>query len=623
MTTKTIILDITEAKLPPLVTVKQGDSGRTLEVVVQDGGKDFAAPMGTTATLRIMDTQGRSASVPGTVVAFGGKTTVAVGLTSEALAYAGKYAADIKLSSPGGSESTLNFWLEVQIAPASDTPIPTPGGGITQEELDRALRQNSAADQAHADEAVGDLAEKTGVKIRPRVCFVDDDGGAPVPTVLFPWMQEHDVPYCFAIATGDIETGGDSFASWADLRAMQADSRVSWSCHAINDDVMADYTPEQMEAKYQRWRRDMTAHGLRSDAITVMYNHGSSVQETIDKVVSKYFRYGFSTTKGINTAPFDSYHMLRVGLFPRDGSYTLAQAKVLVDQLVAVGTGIVVFFTHCYVESFDLDGLTELVEYIRAKGVEITGLEDALRLYDPKTACDCGEWVEVSGEPEYQKSIAKATSATAGQKVANSSDQNCVLTVQVSGKRVRAAGTAYSDNGMISWLDAEGRVIGCIWQEPNKSGDNARFSLELAVPYGAAQVMVSGNSGRQLPRVEVLSSGSGGGVSHEELEQALSEKSTADRTFAASAAMAVANQAMEEVKEYVDEQDNAFFQSLDASNRRIAALEAKPAGVSQADFETYKSQQSESITEIQQQIGYAEADLAALLGEVESVVSKF
>ena len=137
MTTKTIILDITEAKLPPLVTVKQGDSGRTLEVVVQDGGKDFAAPLGTTATLRIMDTQGRSASVPGTVVAFGGKTTVTVGLTSEALAYAGKYAADIKLSSPGGSESTLNFWLEVQIAPSSDTPIPTPGGGITAEEAGR------------------------------------------------------------------------------------------------------------------------------------------------------------------------------------------------------------------------------------------------------------------------------------------------------------------------------------------------------------------------------------------------------------------------------------------------------------------------------------------------------
>lgn len=165
MTTKTITLDITEAKLPPLVTVKQGDSGRTLEVVVQDGGKDFSAPAGTTATLRIMDTQGRSASVPGTVVAFGGKTTVTVGLTSEALAYAGKYAADIKLSSPDGSESTLNFWLQVQIAPTSDTPIPTPGGGITREELDQALRQNSVVDQTFAASAATAAAAEVEGKI--------------------------------------------------------------------------------------------------------------------------------------------------------------------------------------------------------------------------------------------------------------------------------------------------------------------------------------------------------------------------------------------------------------------------------------------------------------------------
>lgn len=595
-----ITVDVATVNNAAPISVKQADSGRVVIIYPTQNGAPWAIPDDATANVRLLNAQRQSLEIPADITEYNGKPCISVALPAESLAMVGILVADAAVSVDGEIVSTMNFRLNVQPAPTSKLRIPTPGGGITREELDQALRQNSAADQAHTDEAVSDLAEKTGVKIRPRVCFVDDDGGAPVPTVLFPWMQEHDVPYCFAIATGDIETGGDSFASWADLRAMQADSRVSWSCHAINDDVMADYTPEQMEAKYQQWRRDMTAHGLRSDAITVMYNHGSSVQETIDKVVSKYFRYGFSTTKGINTAPFDNYHMLRVGLFPRDGSYTLAQARSLVDQLVAVGTGIVVFFTHCYFESFDLDGLTELVEYIRAKGVEITGLEDALRLYDPKTACDCGDWVEVSGEPEYSCTIAQATSTNAGQKVANSSAQNCVLTVQVSGKRVRAAGTAYSLNGMISWLDAGGRVIGCVWQEANKSGDNARFSLELPVPYGATAIMVSGNSGRRLPRVEVLSTGSGGGVSHEELDQVL-----------------------EGVKAYVDAQDGAFFQSLDAANRRILALEAKPAGVSQADFEAYKSQQSESITNIQQQIGYAEADLAALLGEVESVVSKF
>lgn len=402
------------------------------------------------------------------------------------------------------------------------------GSGISQSQLDATVqRVVSAAINAESERVnreIATLKEQARVQILPRVCFVDDDGAVEAKTVLFPWLQAQNVPYTFAIATGDTASGDPRFASWDDLRAMQADSRVSWSCHAVGDDVMTDYTAEEMGARYAQWRRDMAAHGLRSDATTVMYNHGSYVQDTIDRAVSKYFRYGFTVVKGINTAPLDAFHMKRVGLFPTDGSYTIAQAKTLVDQLVALQTGVVIFFTHAYYETFNLSGLTELVNYIRAKGVEIAPLEETLRLYEAAVSCECGDWVEAAGDPEYSKSLAQATSATSGQKVNNSSAQNCVMTVPVAGgKRIKASGTAYSNNGMVSWLDSEGRVIGCIWQAPDKSGDNARFSLELPVPYGAERVMVSGNSSRQLPRVEVLSTGSGG-VSRQEFEDYKSQQ---------------------------------------------------------------------------------------------------
>lgn len=575
MTTKTIILDITEARLPPLVTVKQGDSGRTLEVVVQDGGKDFVAPLGTTATLRIMDTQGRSASVPGAVVAFGGKTTVTVGLTSEALAYAGKYAADIKLSSPDGSESTLNFWLEVQIAPASDTPIPTPGGGITaeqarkiaDEQIDAAKADGSwkgdkgdpgapglpgekgekgekgdkgdpgeggvtpadlekaiAEESKSTDSKLAEIREQTGIKIRPRISFVDDDGGAEIFSVLYPWMQQKNVPYTFAISVGDVG-GSSKFATWQQLQQMAQSSLVDFSCHAVNDDVMSDFTAEEMAAKYDQWRSDMAAHGLPSDASTVMYNHGSYVQSTIDAVVSKYFRFGFTVTKGINTDPFDNFHMKRVGLFPTDGSFTLAQAKDYVDQLAESGDGWLIFFTHCYYESFDLDGLTELVEYIRSKGILIDGVETVADLYEAKDEPDePGEWKELEAtETVYNTVIGKASGSAPGLKTSSSSSANCVSSYAVTpGSKLKITGTAYSQEsgsyGKYSFLRADGSLIRCDWWSEPKSGVNARFAVEDTAPDGAATLLVSGNSGQIMPNAEVWSSGGTGEVTKEDLE---------------------------------------------------------------------------------------------------------
>ena len=535
--------DISANTYPEPILVKQGDSGRAIIIYPTSGGEPWTIPEGATAVVHILNPMHQSATYEAEITENEGRQCILFRISAEALLEAGRASMDATVTVNGVTVSTLNFMLDIEPAPASDFPIPTPGGGVTREELDAALRQNSAVDQAFASASAQAVADSTAERLaeiredahilnRPRIVFMDDDGGAQAYSVLYPWMQQHGVPYSFAISSGDV-SASDRFATWAQLQEMQTSPLVSWVCHSVGDDSMADYTAEQMAERYAQWRRDMASHGLKSDARAVAYNRGTSVQSTIDAVVSKFFRAGFTVTKGINAAPLDWFHLKRVGLFPSDGSYTLAQAKAQVDALADAETGFVCFFTHCYYPTFDLDGLTELVGYIRSKGIEISGVEDVIELYESMSGCECGEWTELPGNAETSRQLAKATSSAPGLPT-TASTANAVLSVPLAPyptvRTIRASGTAYSLYGMISFVDVEGRLIGCKWQEDSKSGANAQFrDVEMSVPYGANAVLVAGNSGQLMPSVKaVVSGGITGGITAEEARNIADEKIAAN-----------------------------------------------------------------------------------------------
>ena len=538
-----ITVDVATVNNAAPISVKQADSGRVVIIYPTQNGAPWAIPDDATANVRLLNAQRQSIELPADITERNGKPCISVALPAETLAMVGILIADAAVSVDGEIVSTMNFRLNVQPAPTSKLRIPTPGGGVTREELDAALRQNSAVDQAFASASAQAVADSTAERLaeiredahilnRPRIVFMDDDGGAQAYSVLYPWMQQHGVPYSFAISSGDV-SASDRFATWAQLQEMQTSPLVSWVCHSVGDDSMADYTAEQMAERYAQWRRDMASHGLKSDARAVAYNRGTSVQSTIDAVVSKFFRAGFTVTKGINAAPLDWFHLKRVGLFPSDGSYTLAQAKAQVDALADAETGFVCFFTHCYYPTFDLDGLTELVGYIRSKGIEISGVEDVIELYESMSGCECGEWTELPGNAETSRQLAKATSSAPGLPT-TASTANAVLSVPLAPyptvRTIRASGTAYSLYGMISFVDVEGRLIGCKWQEDSKSGANAQFrDVEMSVPYGANAVLVAGNSGQLMPSVKaVVSGGITGGITAEEARNIADEKIAAN-----------------------------------------------------------------------------------------------
>ena len=535
-------IDVSLRGISPRIYAKQGDNNtRVLELTITDGATPVCFDRGSTAQLRCLKPNGSRVVTDCTLLS---DSLIQVILPEQLLSVPGLVLADIALFGDDGQLlSTVVFQILVESAPTAQPTASEP------EQPDDPTQPGGTEEPGSPQQPAVSLKKSAGQAIAPVVSFVDDDCRSQVYSVLFPWMKEHSIPYCFAVPVGSVG-GNGLFATWAQLQEMAGNSLVSFSCHCVGDDVMSSFSVPEMDQIIRTWFTRMKEKGLlsnREQARTYMYCHGVYADPIVRSVVSRYFRAGFTVTKGINTTPFDSFHMNRVGLFPQNGSFTLADAKAYVDTLFEKG-GWLVFFTHCYYDSFDLDGLSELVSYIRAKGVPIRSVEDVLTQYgnlqdlgcfnkrnpdNPYLVTDylgniyCSDgpvrydfegtptpvpgalsWLEIDLASTQYRVIAKSSSASAGLTI-ESNSENLYVTQPVSVKglsAVKLTGYAISGFGQFSFLDASGALVQCSWSDVAAVGANGIYqNLVVPIPAGAASIIVAGSALRQMPRLFVIS----------------------------------------------------------------------------------------------------------------------
>lgn len=187
-----LTVDISTAYNGSPVTLKQGDTGRSLIIYPTQNGAPWAIPDGAVVNLRILNPLRQSTEIPAGVSTHKGKECIEAKLTAEAVAVVGICVADATIDD-GETVSTLNFRLDVQPAPASKLRIPTPGGtsdynhlsnrpringvvlegdtslaelgGVSFSDLTAAMAQNSAADQTFASSAALAAASEVEGKI--------------------------------------------------------------------------------------------------------------------------------------------------------------------------------------------------------------------------------------------------------------------------------------------------------------------------------------------------------------------------------------------------------------------------------------------------------------------------
>lgn len=278
--------------------------------------------------------------------------------------------------------------------------------------------------------------------------------------------------------------------------------------------------------KYREW-------GI-TDVNSYAYTQGKYSVDNMS-VVKKYFDMGFLVDKGINTAPYESYYMRRVGLFPTDGSFSLADAKIYVDKLLTSG-GWLIFMTHCWTSTFNATEFKELVSYIKGKSVQIIDVNEMIektgnvvdigyykkddlntgkhyfivdstgKIWTDQFSSDTGEKIETieltimtsyeigkETSSSYKGKLLPLTSTNTKFKVCEPVDVTDCLEVLITG-------WSYSGYGIYSFLDESGECISAKWSTKSISeGGDPVKEERVKVPAGAKTLIIAGHSDYLLP----------------------------------------------------------------------------------------------------------------------------
>lgn len=367
-------------------------------------------------------------------------------------------------------------------------------------------------------------------EVAAAVSFIDDDCRLATYTTLFPLIKELDIPYTLACPPGKI--GAEFYMTQEQLLEMY-NYGVTISCHTWAETNMDTLSKDQLEENLKKCVEKYREWGI-TDVNSYAYTQGKYSVDNMS-VVKKHFDMGFLVDKGINTAPYESYYMRRVGLFPTDNSFSLSDAKAYVDKLLTSG-GWLIFMTHCWTSTFNATELKDLVSYIKGKGIRIVDVNEMIektgnvvdigyykkddlntgkhyfivdstgKIWTDQFPPDTGEKIEtVELTIKTSYSIGKETSSTYKGKLlaltsTNTKFRACEPVSVTDCSEVLITGWSYSGYGIYSFLNESGECVSAKWATKTVSeGGNSVVEERISVPAGAKTLIIAGHSDYVLP----------------------------------------------------------------------------------------------------------------------------
>lgn len=367
-------------------------------------------------------------------------------------------------------------------------------------------------------------------EIAAAVSFIDDDCRSAAYATLFPLIKELDIPYTLACPPGKI--GADLYMTQEQLLEMY-NYGVTISCHTWAETNMDTLSKDQLEENLKKCVEKYREWGI-TDVNSYAYTQGKYSVDNMS-IVKKYFDMGFLVDKGINVIPHETYYMRRVGLFPTDGSFSLADAKTYVDKLLT-SSGWLIFMTHCWTSTFKATELKELVNYIKEKSIPIVDVNEMIektgnivdigyykkddlntgkhyfiidstgKVYTDQFSSDTGEKIEtVELTIMTSYSIGKETSSSYKGKLlaltsTNTKFRACEPVDVTDCSEVLITGWSYSGYGIYSFLDESGECVSAKWAtKTTAEGGDSVVEERVKVPTGAKTLIIAGHSDYVLP----------------------------------------------------------------------------------------------------------------------------
>ena len=352
-------------------------------------------------------------------------------------------------------------------------------------------------------------------KESPIISFIDDDCKSETYDKLFKLIKSMNIPYAVACPPDQVGTYG--YMTTAQLEEMRS-TGVDVMCHHLKQYNMdqfankADYESE-LSACDERFKK------LGIQAKGICYPQGVYVDDYMD-AVSNHYSYGFTVDRGVNEIPLESFFLKRVEVFPTSEIYTFDDVKRYVDRMQD-GEWLV-FMTHSWYGTFDIDKLKELIQYIKAKGISIVGIDEALSrvgnivehgiikkpleyMSSSFYCVDAIGGVHTNSQKFYQKSNEKLSRVTAGYnagynlsvngKTITTTDKKRLVSEKVtvtSGESYLVSASNIYGNALYVIYDGSDAVLSYEASE-NTANGTVMKDKKITVPDKASYMRISSN----------------------------------------------------------------------------------------------------------------------------------
>ncbi len=223
------------------------------------------------------------------------------------------------------------------------------------------------------------------------ITFIDDDGDKAVYTALYPLLKKKNIKFGVALVTGKIgEASG--LLTLEQLKEMHNSGHIETLSHChTNYNKMPTLTKAQLDYQYRESKSWLKSNGFEYSAFVFPQNTTDRLSRTEAR---KYFDYCFTGIARNNSKFIDpskiyrlaygSYESYNPQISGIEGTDTLEYYKACIDSAFETGEWLI-FNTHVGVTDthtieIQIEMLSELIDYITAKGVKILSPSDAFAL---------------------------------------------------------------------------------------------------------------------------------------------------------------------------------------------------------------------------------------------------
>jgi len=212
---------------------------------------------------------------------------------------------------------------------------------------------------------------------KPLMVLVDDDLYPHVLDRLKPVIEQEKVPISCAVITNRVGTQLS-----ITLQQMKDLEKIGFNflSHTANHVRLANLSETEIEKEMKESRDWLRNNGFATYNTAMVYPFGS-VDERVERITRKYYKVGVHAgTMLLNSPPLKTYRLDRYYYNLEDGTQQIEGSKQKIDEAIDNGN-LLILGMHCHYQGFDKDGLIEVIQYAKSKGIEIVSLEEALLVY--------------------------------------------------------------------------------------------------------------------------------------------------------------------------------------------------------------------------------------------------